>query len=287
MTTLLKGVKIHFATDCNTTDRIKLSNGSVAARNISEESYEEEASIPSPDWHEPSALENEMLLADEFDPDYTKTIGIIKLPDSLIDLLKKFNLSHVTSITELRDKISQDSSLFEMIKTGFKNVIDHHSFVENGYVIHDILVNDGNRLTTTINLDNGKFTGLHIDFWDGLKLNQIEDARNRISFNLGEEPRYFTFINKTVVQLHAELQSHFGNEHFNQDKLLKHFLKNNPDYPIVKVKVEPYEAYIAPTENLIHDGSTLGSKHKDIQLFTRGYFSIRKLEDIAETTNNK
>jgi len=38
----------------------------------------------------------------------------------------------------------------------------------------------------------------------------------------------------------------------------------------VRLAVAPGEAYIAPTENMIHDGSTLGMRHEDLQVTLRG-----------------
>ena len=43
-----------------------------------------------------------------------------------------------------------------------------------------------------------------------------------------------------------------------------------PDYPVVRLTIRPGEAYIAPTENLIHDGSTLGMTSPDLALHMIG-----------------
>ncbi len=52
-------------------------------------------------------------------------------------------------------------------------------------------------------------------------------------------------------------------------------MKRYPDYPVIKVRVAPGEAYIAPTENMIHDGSTVGKQYPDIHLTLFGYFRTR------------
>ena len=287
MVTIQEGVKIHIADNCNKQNRIWINRGTVPATRISNESYEPLALVPALNWRKPESDEAAILIENDPDPDYTSTIGVIRLPKNLVDQLTEFEISNVSSIGELSEKIQEQPDLFNQIREGFKEVIGKYSYIENGYLIHDILVNDGNRLSTTINMNNKLFTGMHIDFWDQLKLNQIDDARNRISFNLGKSPRYFLFINQTISQITDGLKQHVDISNFNQEKVLKEFFRINPDYPVTKVKVEPFEAYIAPTENLIHDGSTLGSTSKDIQLFTRGYFSIAEVSKVSDLASNQ
>ena len=53
---------------------------------------------------------------------------------------------------------------------------------------------------------------------------------------------------------------------------MENFLKKNPDYPVVRIELKPYQYYIAPTDNFIHDGSTLGNKDFDITIVYVGNF---------------
>jgi hypothetical protein len=50
------------------------------------------------------------------------------------------------------------------------------------------------------------------------------------------------------------------------------FMKACPDYPVVQLRIEPGEAYIFPTDNLIHDASTNGKQFPDITLTFLGCF---------------
>jgi len=43
---------------------------------------------------------------------------------------------------------------------------------------------------------------------------------------------------------------------------------------MVRIKVRPGQAYIAPTENIFHDGSTLGTSEVDRHMTCRGHFSL-------------
>ena len=43
--------------------------------------------------------------------------------------------------------------------------------------------------------------------------------------------------------------------------------------PVVRCRLAPYEAYIAPTENLVHDGSTMGQRDLDQQFTVLGHIA--------------
>jgi hypothetical protein len=50
------------------------------------------------------------------------------------------------------------------------------------------------------------------------------------------------------------------------------FMKKFPDYPVVRLRIDPGEAYILPTDNLIHDASTEEKQFPDITLTFLGSF---------------
>jgi hypothetical protein len=51
-------------------------------------------------------------------------------------------------------------------------------------------------------------------------------------------------------------------------------MKYYPEYPVVKLRIAPREAYIAPTENMIHDGCTVDKNRPDLKLMFLGHFGI-------------
>jgi hypothetical protein len=52
------------------------------------------------------------------------------------------------------------------------------------------------------------------------------------------------------------------------------FMRSFPGYPVLRVRIRPREAYIAPTDNLIHDGSSVGKNYPDIAVHLLGYFGV-------------
>jgi hypothetical protein len=51
-------------------------------------------------------------------------------------------------------------------------------------------------------------------------------------------------------------------------------MRQFPTYPVLRLRVKPGEAYIAPTDNLIHDGSSVGKQFPDITIHNLGYFGV-------------
>lgn len=54
------------------------------------------------------------------------------------------------------------------------------------------------------------------------------------------------------------------------------FFEYFPNYPVIRIKQNPYEFYIAPTDNCIHDGSTLNTNSLDIVMTYLGHFKSQQ-----------
>jgi hypothetical protein len=110
----------------------------------------------------------------------------------------------------------------------------------------------GTTLSTTWDRNDRKFTGLHVDRWERKPLGSYKSARNRVCLNMGPRHRYLVFttidllaiaaryridLTVSVTTLHAQT-----------------YLREHPTTPVYRLRIEPGEAYVAPTECLIHDG---------------------------------
>jgi hypothetical protein len=116
--------------------------------------------------------------------------------------------------------------------------------------------------------------GLHVDSWFDTPLSLREHSQNRICVNAGRSPRHFLFINLGLARMNAILNgtdlsqmAYYGSD------LGHEFMAAFPGYPVVRLTIQPGEAYIAPTENIIHDGSTLGMVHQDLAIHLIGSFA--------------
>ena len=136
----------------------------------------------------------------------------------------------------------------------------------------------GQRTVTRTDRDSAQreaLTGLHVDSWEGTPLRQRTRIRNRMCVNLGDEDRHFLYVNLTLDQMMRAAGLRDGDDVRLVNLFVgRRFFARFPDYPVVRVRVAPGEAYIAPTGNLVHDGDSLEKKRPDLALHLLGWFGI-------------
>jgi hypothetical protein len=120
------------------------------------------------------------------------------------------------------------------------------------------------------------YVGMHLDTWEKIPMWQRKTARNRICVNLGREDRHLLFINLTMQTMcdllgHGDLAQ--SSAYYGTD-LGHEFMKAYPAYPVTRLRLRSREAYIAPTDNFVHDGSSAGGHYPDIALHMLGYFGL-------------
>jgi hypothetical protein len=259
------GVTIYIAPSCkDAVSRIELSSGTRVA-DASESSghnqaaaYEDGARLPREPWRSPTDKEAESLIAAEIPKNMANAIAILKLPRELTDDFCQAirNTDNDTLATDLLRKLAK--------------------ICELGKSVHCIGVNE-NRAdlkTVTINRAINRFIGLHVDNWDRLELHALHLSTNRICINIGNSDRYFLFVPISLMDMAGLLTEDIG-PHWQAPRrhtdLGRQFLARFPEVPTVRCRLAPGEAYIAPTENLMHDGSSLGQTETDEQYTIRGH----------------
>src|SRR5260370_38226681 len=96
--------------------------------------------------------------------------------------------------------------------------------------------------------------------------------------NLGREDRFFLFINLELRDIVNAVSLQDNSDRWEEygPNIVEPFMRQNPHYPVAKLKVKPGEAYIAPTENIIHDASTAGKSHQDFCITFLGKFTFKR-----------
>ena len=205
-------------------------------------------------------------------------IEVFSLPKDLIKMFnqvgfssckneKDFNAIFLLKKQYLQETMVRITKLFELI-------------LNNSYSITDVKLlcfsyENPKIETIAYSISDEQYLGLHIDNGQGKSLLKREDNPNRLSINLSSEPRYLLFVDKTIQGLINLI--HLKNPNFDiiglqEDKLVYTFFSLYPDFPIYRIKLYPYEAYIAPTDFIIHDGSTIDKTNPDITMVFLGYF---------------
>ena len=131
--------------------------------------------------------------------------------------------------------------------------------------------------TVTEQPNNDRRIGLHLDNWYNFPMDRRELSPNRICINLGAQDRFFLLINVPIAELYRRIRDRLPDHIGSRSRgtlIAREFLKFHPSYPIVRLRIRPGEAYIAPTDNIVHDGSTLGMTVPDVSLSLRGWLPL-------------
>lgn len=256
---------------CVDNDRTSLSNGTICLQQPEghKAEYIQGAFLPRPPWRKPTDWERKRLWQDTgvTNVDF---VGVAAIPEELLAALRK-----AVSETD-KDALRQlePRRIREFIGPLVEYLSDRFAY-KSEPINHGIHVHLPGRETVTIDSSNRKFLGLHLDSWDRYPLEVRSRSLNRICVNLGAEPRHFLFLNMSLMNMSRLLaQEAQGTPNSASEPVGPAFMARFPGYPIVKVRIAPGEAYIAPTDNVIHDASTVGSKSPSITLTLRGWFTV-------------
>lgn len=239
------------------------------------------AFLPKEPWQEPSSIDYCRLGINE--PlshlgswELGSYIGVCRFPDEILAPLEV-----ILEELNTRNKILQyypPANTHPEYQSAITKIINYLSYYCLSHEQAKLL---GLRVTLpglrTLTMENGDyFVGMHLDSWDRAPLRRRHKSRNRICINLGRENRFFLFINLPLMEMFKALGLSDDEvyQHYRGTNVGDEFMKKYPDYPVVKLKVAPKEAYIAPTDNLIHDASSVGKQYPDITLSFIGYFGI-------------
>lgn len=275
------------ADDC--ADRVQLSSGTTASPAATSEGavYEEGAMIPLPSWRSLTMADRKVLLAESCPEHYGYGISVISLPTELLDPFWPLRLAAAQYRTE-----EQLSPVIgnEDCSAGADAIIDYlrqrfqcSDFDEHGALHGRIYARSPSRQTISLDPDTRALVGLHVDSWyrHEFGIDRRMFAPNRVCINLGSDDRFFLFLNIPIGQMHEIVRDTNADSAHGYDPssvgpscVARAFMRLFPAYPVVRVRIRPGEAYVAPTENIAHDGSSVGTDATDVTLSVRGRFGL-------------
>lgn len=280
------GLKVYFKPDLSigvTSDRLKINDGVIELDPDLHPQYSHPAFIPKLPWRSPTADETEIMLSSSFDAtNSSQTIGVVKFPISIIqqlqDLITWGSIEYGTAVTA--SQIFTHPA-YSDARAKIQEYILRTYAIDDDFDCLGLIKGDLDLPTTTINgiefLPNKLFAGLHLDSWDYRPFRLRHLSRNRVCINLGREVRYFLFINRTLQQVFNDLNL-IDPEDIYRDyrgvRLSVKFLRTLSHYPVIRLGIYPGEAYIAPTENFIHDATSIGKTQADWNITFLGNFLI-------------
>jgi hypothetical protein len=253
---------------------IALNSGTLPTRNNSP-GYRDDARIPKSDWRSPTPEEMRILCVTSSAVD-VPCVEIV-LADSEVLCLSAKAFARVTwsnSTTDLSTTV--DSSAYRELMVAMLECAGRL-----GKVLKDPLVRISAPDLSTITLNKDLFIGLHVDEWFHDRHSSRRQRPNRMVFNLGTQPRYFMFINIPVEEMTNRIPVGLQIPSSSEGTAIGlRFMECYPDYPVCRIRVQPGEAYIAPTENLVHDASSAGITRVDIAGHILGHFGLATTFEI-------
>jgi hypothetical protein len=110
---------------------------------------------------------------------------------------------------------------------------------------------------TTRHPADRRLVGLHVD---GLveELESMEQPLSRLSVNLGPAARYFVFLPAPISEVLESAGRSPRDKLYSAD--FHRWLRGRPSVVACRIRLEPAEAYIAPTHLLLHDGQSLAAQ---------------------------
>ncbi len=271
---LRKGIRIFNRHLNNIQDQISITAGVAPVKNTNPEiEYYSNAYLPDTGWRNLSDSEYRMISTVDEDSKPFNTLGVGAIPDVLQDLFRKLNLSDCKSLFEVPGKFQENEGLTKRINESINAFLNEKS-PEKNYKFHRIARSLPDMQSTTFHHtgeNTFKYTGMHIDESSFFTPYTAHKSGNRISINISEESRYLYFINLTLRQIYGEVQKKYT-EKITSENIVEQFFRLYPEYPVLRLEIKPYQYYIAPTDNFIHDGTTLGNKNFDITIVYVGIF---------------
>ena len=201
-------------------------------------------------------------------------VALIKIPRRVVKLLKKTKLHEFINYRDL--EYFEESEIFNEIKNDLYKFVESFNKFDTEIATHKIFFGKPNLDHTTYHNIEDAYIGLHLDSWEKDDLFQRHNSRNRICINLGANSRFLMFHSVNIQQMAIELNLKDNEEKIDLNEIHKEYISKFPHTPTFRLEIKPFEAYIAPTELLIHDGSSINSKTFDINIVFRGKFIFEK-----------
>ena len=271
---LKKGITIHTPL-AGIAEQVAINNGTMRAGKATGLNYYRDSFIPKTTWRSLNSTEEKALISAEPFSEYGKHIFIGELPAGLKRSLITLGLHECTEMDQVVPRVKSREKQVKNISRRIDDLIRPFSSTGH-YKFHRITRALPNWATTTRFFINDEFVfiGLHIDQSRPFTPFTAARSDNRISLNLGSETRYLALINLTLKQVVNMIKEKTGLPYseINTANISTLFFKHFPGYPAIRLAIKPYQYYIAPTDNFLHDATTLYNTKLDVTFVYVGLF---------------
>ncbi|MFE7272548.1 hypothetical protein [Streptomyces sp. NPDC057623] len=209
----------------------------------SEPGYDPGALIPCDDWEPLTAAEAENLRPNDTTPDQT-LIELVHRPLPNLDP------------DDLTGRLEAAATL-DPLNGGWPTTL------------LGCTASPGNWTTTTEDSTIGRRIGLHVDNFDRLPYALRRIGRRRLCLNLGPGTRYLLIGDRDVQYICRTLYRDLDHHYPHTDDV-RRYVAAGHRLRCLRIRFEPGDGCIAPTELLPHDGSTVDSAEPSVAAFWLG-----------------
>ncbi|WP_282697567.1 hypothetical protein [Streptomyces sp. CC208A] len=135
--------------------------------------------------------------------------------------------------------------------------------------------------TTTDNHRDGRLLGLHLDNWDKLAYGRRTSGRRRLALNLGPGDRYVVLGTLDAQAVCRAVHPDSYECRYPHTDDYRAYAAAGRSHWCVRIRLAPGEGYIAPTEYLLHDGSTEGQDKPSAVAFWLGHWNREVLPSLV------
>jgi hypothetical protein len=250
-------VTLYEASDSARCDsRLDRSSGTyrVGPDEVEEWCYEQQACLPRKPWVALTSVEKRGLIASTKPAEIWRSIYVMKAPGGLLECAARLSRQRSNNHREAPNRASSSRDHQECAAEirGICSVTGELHFL-------GLQIDQPGLETVTLSDDTRRLPGLHVDSWDDVDIGRRRDSRNRMSVNVGSTPRFLLFVPLVLQDVAAYVEKASGTpvrQRGDQTPLARQFMALHPEIPVVRCRIDPGELYIAPTENIIHDGSS-------------------------------
>jgi hypothetical protein len=238
----------------HTADRLKVNDGvQLASQELTSQDYAPEAYIPVRPFRCADAT-YVMQRAMNETPARSRTVGVLKISERLLTQFRKAAAAFSDPCGLeccIDDLCSEIPPPWRITQPPARLALGR-----NAAGLH----------TVTRDPFTGRYVGLHVDTFDRAYDDARVTAGNRISINIGVESRRFLFVPLPFKRLFMPGGQNAGTN------VVTEFLRTHTGQPVLSLHLDPGEGYIAPTEGMIHDASSLAMRSEDVHVTGRGIF---------------
>lgn len=133
--------------------------------------------------------------------------------------------------------------------------------------------------TSTIDQSQDLRIGIHLDNFDKLSLAERTTGRRRLAVNFGSGPRHLLLATIDVLDVCLVNNPHQLSRYPHTDDL-RSYVGDRQPLTVLRIRLDPGQGYIAPTELLPHDGSTLAASTPSRIAFWLGHWPRGSLPSL-------